>query len=102
MWFWCVQKRNAPYGVCNVIGAFKNGTHPTGLVICNVIGAFKNGTHPTGSVIRNVIGAFKNGAHLRRGGFASQILLSPDLTYRGLLVNMVLIVGQELFGVDNL
>ena len=65
-------------------------------------GAFKNGTHPTGSVICNVIGAFKNGAHLRRGGFASQILLSPDLTYRGLLVNMVLIVGQELFGVDNL
>ena len=62
----CVQKRNAPYGVCNVIGAIKNG------------------------------------AHLRRGGFASQILLSPDLTYRGLLVNMVLIVGQELFNVENL
>ena len=107
--------------ICNVIGAFKGGTHPTGSVICNVIGAFKNGTHPTGSAICNVIGAFKGGTHptgsviamlsvrsktersLRgSGGFPSQILLSPDLTYRGLLVNMVLIVGQELFNVENM
>ena len=52
MWFWCVQKRNVPYGVGNVGGDLQ-------LIAPNhepefEFGAFKNGTHPTGSAMLSV------------------------------------------------
>ena len=50
--YWCVQKRNAPYGVGNVGGDLQ-------LIAPNhepefEFGAFKNGTHPTGSAMLSV------------------------------------------------